>query len=92
MPKPINADPGIKVTTMIPLSMKARIDLHLFSELEQGIPSGSLARFVKLRVTEFFDSEALDLAPYIAGIMPGSLSVRGTPAAVAALREKLEKV
>lgn len=90
MRNPINMDPGYKITTMIPMSVKAKLDLYNYSLLEQGIPAGAISRFVKERIIEFFESEALDLAPYIPGVPSGTLSIRGTKAAIEALKHVLE--
>lgn len=85
-----SADPPVKVTTNLPRSIWDRVNLHIFSDVEQRIRPGSVSSFVKDRCIEFFDSKALDLAPYIAGVQPGTLSVRGTPAAIEALKRELE--
>ena len=70
-------------------STRVRLDLILFSPLEQRVPHGAYSRFFEARLADFFDGESIDLAPYAISL-PGELTVRGTPAAIAALKATLE--
>lgn len=40
---------------MLPESIRAKLDLLLFSEVEGRVPHGSYQRFIIERIKEFFD-------------------------------------
>jgi hypothetical protein len=73
----------------LPESLRTRLDLLLFSELENRVPKGAYMEFFTARLLEFFETQAFDLAPYTGGL-PGELTVRGRPAALEALQAKLQ--
>jgi len=66
----------------------ARLQLHLFSDLEQRVPKGAYQSWIVERIREFFGWRALDLAPW-ADSPPGAYVVRGEPATIEALRKTL---
>lgn len=57
-------DPRVPLFLMLPASVRTRLDLHLFSELEGRVPQGSYQQFFLERIREFFDSRRLDLSPF----------------------------
>lgn len=59
-----NIDRPIAMTLKLPESIRARLDLHLFSELEGRVPQGRYQEFFLARIQEFFSWQRLDLAPY----------------------------
>jgi len=75
---------------MLPVDLRTKLDLHLYSELEGRVPQGSHQEFLSSRIREFFESETLDLAPYAAGVPPGNQSVRGSPSTIQLLKWILE--
>jgi hypothetical protein len=78
----------IKLTTTLPEDIRAKLDLHLFSDLEGRIPKGAYQAFFIDRIQEFFDSRSLDLAKYLPGL-PTSAIVRGSAAAISILDKLL---
>jgi hypothetical protein len=44
----------IKLTMVLPEDIRARLDLYLYSEVEQRIPHGAYQRFFVERIKEFF--------------------------------------
>ena len=73
----------------LPESVRARLDLLLYSEFEGRIPKGAYQRFFLARLADFFEGETLDLAPYT-GAPPDTLIVRGLPHAITTLKQLLE--
>ena len=74
----------------LPESDRAKLDLLLYSEVEQRIPKGSYQQFFTARIREFFSGRELDLAPYL-GSLPGERTVRGSPETIASLEATLKK-
>lgn len=62
-------DPRVRLTLVLPETLRTRLDLLLFSELEGRVPKGNYQRFFIERLREFFEWRRLDLAPY--GFPPG---------------------
>lgn len=92
MPRRPEIDKPVPLYLMLPTSWRARLDLHLFSELEGRVPHGAYRNFFVARLIEFFATKELDLAPYIPGVLPGSMTVRGTPEAIEKLKRRLSLV
>ena len=78
----------IKLTTTLPEDVRARLDLHLFSTLENRVPKGAYQQFFIERIREFFDSKVLDLSEFCRVPTRGTV-VRGSEASVNLLREML---
>ena len=45
----------IRLNTTIPGDLRARLDLHLYSEVEMRVPKGAYQRFICERIREFFE-------------------------------------
>lgn len=73
----------------LPETLRTRLDLELFSEVEGRVPHGAYQRFFSERLVEYFSSKRLDLAPYL-GTEPGSAVIRGTPEVLDHLKLHLE--
>ena len=86
MRKP-NIERPVPLLLKLPESRRAKVDLYLFSELEGRVPKGKYLQFFVERIDEFFDSKALDLAPF--GFAPGYF-VRGPKDMIEALERKLK--
>lgn len=69
----------------------ARLQLHLYSPLEQRVPKGAYQSWLVQRIREFFGWKALDLAPW-ADSPPGAFVLHGEPAAIEALRKTLTEL
>lgn len=52
--RPPNAIPSEPLNLRLPTDIKAKIDLHLFSEVEGRVPKGAYARFFESLAREFF--------------------------------------
>lgn len=77
---------NVTFTVRVPLDLKTRMDLMLYSEVEGKVPYGEHAKFLARRIREYFEWKSLDLAPW--GIQT---QVYGDPAALAALETKLKQ-
>ena len=73
----------------LPEPVLARLDLHLWSEVEARVPKGAYQSFLVELINEFFTSRRLSLEIY--GLPPG-YSIMGRPEILAALHTKLLKL
>lgn len=73
----------------LPETLRARLDIELFSELEGRVPHGAYQRFFSERLVEHFNSKRLDLAPFL-GTEPGAAVVRGPAEIIDRLKSHLE--
>lgn len=88
MPRKPDVDPPVALEVSLPTTVRARLDLHLFSDLEGRVPVGAYKRFFMERISEFFGTRALDLHPY--GFPQGTV-VRGLPEVIEQLQERLRR-
>lgn len=79
-----------RLEVSLPEDLRTRLDLILFSTLEGRVPHGSYSTFFQARLREFFDTQALDLGPYVAAL-PGEHVVRASPTTIAALEVALKE-
>lgn len=56
MPRKLNITPTTKLQVWIPAPLKARVDLHLWSELEGRVPLGAHQKFIVDLLNDFFRS------------------------------------
>lgn len=85
MPRHAAVDRPIQLTTTMPESVRALLDLHLWSEVEGRVPKGAYQQFLLERIREHFDWQSLDLTPFgLEGF------VRGPRDSIDALIRKLE--
>jgi len=85
-----NIEPSVATNLHLPETVRARLDLLLFSELEGRVPKGAYQRFFLERLQEFFTFKTRDLSPQL-GLAPGSCIVRATPEALLFLESYLTK-
>lgn len=64
MPRKLNLDRPVALTLKLPESVRARLDLLLFSALEGRVPKGAYQDFFAARIQEFFEHRRLELTPY----------------------------
>lgn len=83
-----NVEPTSSINLHLPETLRVRLDLLLYSELEGRVPKGSYLRFFSARLVEFFSHRTLDLAPFL-NALPGTHVVSGTPETLAALQQAL---
>lgn len=89
MPRPRNLIPASPLEVSLPEDIRARLDLHLWSDLEQRVPHGAYKEFITERLREFFAADRLDIAAW-AGSPPGAFVLFGPPEAIASLRRLLQ--
>lgn len=87
--RPPLTEPTVATNLHLPESVRTRLDIELFSELEGRVPKGAYQRFFLERLTEYFASKALDLAPYL-GTQPGAAVIRGRLEVLEHLKQHLE--
>ena len=78
-----------KLTTTLPEDVRAKLDLHLFSDLEGRIPKGAYQEFFLARIRDFFDTKTLDISKYT-DLPIGEIIVKGSPATIKLLINLLE--
>lgn len=64
MPRRANIDPPTRLELKLPESVRTKLDLLLYSELEKRVPQGRYQAFFLDRLTEFFEWKRLELTPY----------------------------
>ncbi len=74
----------------LPEDVRTRLDLFLWSDLEQRIPQGAYQTFFLSRIREFFSHRTLDLAPFL-GTPPGTFIVKGDEEVLRKLTNLLER-
>lgn len=87
MPRKPNIDPPTRLELKLPESLRTKLDLLLFSELEGRVPQGKYQEFFIERLNEFFTSKRLDLTPF--EFAPGQY-VLGAKPAIDALEQFLQ--
>lgn len=89
MPRKPNVVPTSYLNVGIPSNLRVRLDAILYSEVENRVPFGAYQSFFSSLLRAFFETEELDLAPYL-GTEPGANVVRGRPYVIDQLRRTLE--
>ena len=87
MPRRFDIDRPVSLNLKLPESLRARLDLALFSPLEGRVRQGKYQEFFAARIQEFFDWRRLDLGLY--GFAPGTF-VSGPKPTIDALEERLK--
>lgn len=90
MGQPKKVIPTSPLTVRLPEPILHRMTLHLWSESEARVPHGEHQRFLVSLLNSFFNSRALDLAPYL-GTPPGAFIITGQPQVVDKLEHFLSK-
>lgn len=86
MPRKPNLDRPTRLELKLPETLRARLDLYLFSELEGRVPKGKYLEFFAERVRVFFGNAKLDLSPFG---FPQGYYVEGPKDMIRALQERL---
>ena len=81
MPRRPELIPRTRLETKLPEDVRVRLDLFLYSALEQRVPQGAYQRFFLERIREFFEWETLDMGE-------GNF-VRGSKDSIAVLKGRL---
>jgi len=85
-----NIEPSVATNLHLPETIRTRLDLILFSELEGRVPKGAYQRFFLERLQEFFTTKSADLSALL-GLAPGSCIVKARPEALLLLEASLSK-
>lgn len=56
--------PKVRLNLVLPMDLRARMDLELVSELEGRVPLGKYADFIAARLREYFEWKSLDLSRF----------------------------
>lgn len=83
--KPI---PSVYLRVALPEDLRLRLDLLLFSPLENRVPMGAYSEFLQRLLKAHFEHRDLDLSPY-AGTLPGTCVVRASPFTISTLKTLL---
>lgn len=86
MPRKPNIDQSTRLELKLPESLRNRLDLFLFSDLEGRVPKGKYQEFFSERVREYFDFARLDLSPFG---FPEGYFVAGPKDMIAELQRRL---
>ncbi len=87
MPAKPKLDRPTRLELKLPETLRTRLDLYLFSDLEGRVPKGKYQEFFEERIRAFFSYAKLDLAPYG---LPTS-SVEGPKDSILELQTLLER-
>ena len=85
-----NIEPSVATNLHLPESVRTRLDLVLFSELEGRVPKGAYQRFFLERLQEFFTTRALDLSAAL-DLPPGHGIIKCRPEALTALQAHFQQ-
>jgi hypothetical protein len=89
MGRKANLIPSVMLNVALPKTAHDQLTEHLYSPLEGRVPLGSYQAFIGARIREFFTEQSLDLATVVPGLQPTVRVVRGSPEAIAQLRQLL---
>ncbi len=87
MPAPRKLMRPTELCLVLPEDERARLDLHLWSEVEGRVPKGQYQAFFVERLREFFGWRRLDLGAWG---FPEGMQITGTEEALQHLRYKLD--
>lgn len=89
MPRPKSLRPSSPLEVALDETLRAKLDLHLWSTVEGRVPHGAYRKFFNSLLTQTFDHQSLDLAPYLQSL-PGEAIVRAPAATIERLRFHLQ--
>lgn len=89
MARHASVSPNSHIHTTIPLELRTRVDLLLYSPAEGRVPVGALQSLLVALLRQWLDDATLDLAPYT-GVLPGQEIVRGSPFTIEKLTNHLK--
>lgn len=88
MPRKRNIDRPTRLELKLPESVRTRLDLFLFSEVENKVPKGEYQKFFTERTVAFFQNARVELEAFG---FPVGYYVEGPKEMIAALIERLKK-
>lgn len=78
MPRKPAVTPNKHLHTTIPADLAARLDLLLWSELENRVPQGAYQDFICNAIRDFFNKRTVDVSPYLPDTSPGQHFITAT--------------
>ena len=60
MPRPAAITPNKSLHTTLNADLAAKLDLLLYSEVEQRVPKGAYQEFLQARIQEYFSTRRID--------------------------------
>lgn len=78
MPRKPAVTPNKHLHTTIPADLAARLDLLLWSELENRVPQGAYQDFICNAIRDFFNKRTVDISPYLPDTPPGQHFITAT--------------
>lgn len=85
MPRPARITPNRHWHTTIPEELAARVDLLLYSEVDNGVPRGAIQELVVGLLRAFFEEKSLDLHTLLRDLPAGEHLIRGKIGTLSAL-------
>lgn len=89
MSRPKSIMPTQHLNVKLPLDKLAKLNAHLFSEIEGRVPMGAYQAFFIARIDEHFGQKHLDLAAYVKGLEPDTFIVSGNEYSINLLDQAL---
>jgi len=90
MPRKPSITPNKHLHTTIPADLATRLDLFLWSDVEQRVPQGAYQSFICDAIRDFFNKRTVDVAPYIPAATIGQYLITATPETLRAVIEVLK--
>ena len=81
---------SVSTNVHLPETLRARLDLHLFSTLDGRVPKGAYQRFFIERLGEFFSRRVVDIGPLL-GQPPGRHLISAKPDTIAAIEAAFQE-
>lgn len=75
-----------RLETSLPEDLRARLDLHLYSELEGKVPKGAYQKLIIQLLSEALDQESLDLGDWCGMVPKGTYILRSSRANIEQLK------
>lgn len=85
MPRKPAIEPNRQLEIKLPRDLSVRLDLHLWSDLEERVPRGAYSNLIVPLLREFFERKRLDISLLLSS-EPGTHFVYGSEEAIAALQ------
>ena len=85
-----NINPSVSLNLALPLEIRTRLDLLLYSDVEQRVPKGAYMQFFIERIGDYFTTRRADFSAPL-GLQPGSAIIAAKPETLAVLEAALTK-
>lgn len=89
MGRPANVIPGSSLELTIPVPLRAKLDLELYSDTEGRVPYGAYSKLFVELLAERYEHKTLDLSAYL-NVQPGTFIVKGSQQTIDRLKQALD--